>query len=127
MLGWSVAIIFRTADDVSVTSSLMVTLLSCKYLMARLTVSLSIFGECSETSHLSKVFAWMMVLVSTSITEYVQYLALLPGESHLLSPANETVSLYSSITSSCLAWKKMFIPGNICDWISKNCPNLYKN
>ena len=93
--------IFLTADDESVTISLIVISFSCRYLMARLTASLSILGECSETSHLSTVSMCTIVPESISRSVYVQYLAPFPGESHLPSPANETVLLwYSSISFS---------------------------
>ena len=93
--------IFLTADDASVTISLIVISFSCRYLMARLTASLSILGECSETSRLSTVSMCTIVPESISRSVYVQYLTLFPGESHLPSPANETVLLwYSSISFS---------------------------
>ena len=83
--------IFFTDVNASMTSSLMVTSLSWRYLMARQTASFSIFGDYKKTSLLSKVSAWMMVLVSISNTEYVQYLALEPGESYRPSSASITV------------------------------------
>lgn len=56
--------IFLTADDASVTISFIVTPLSYKYLMARLTASLSILEECNETSRLSTVSIWCYSLGS---------------------------------------------------------------
>ena len=95
--------IFFTDVDASVTSFLMVTSLSWRYLMAWQTASFSIFGDCRETFLLSKVSAWMMVLVSISNAEYVQYLALEPGESYRPSPASVTLlSQYCSSIFSCM-------------------------
>ena len=48
--------------------------------------SLSISGEHRPTSHLSTFSKCKIWFVSESMIEYVQYLADLPGESHLPSP-----------------------------------------
>ena len=93
--------IFLTAVDASVTISLMVMSFSCRCFMARLTASLSILGDRSETSRLSTISMCTIVPESISRSVYMQYLALDPGESHLPSPANDTVLLrYFSNTFS---------------------------
>ena len=65
--------IFLTAVDASVTISLMVMSFSCRCFMARLTASLSILGDRSETSRLSTISMCTIVPESISRSVYMQY------------------------------------------------------
>ncbi len=87
---WNLRSIFLTADDASVTISSIVMFFPLRYPIARLTASLSMFGDCRETSRLSTFSTCKILFESMSSSEYEQNFALEPGESHLPSPASTT-------------------------------------
>ena len=89
--------VLATEDDESVISSTIFSPFSIKISRLRIIPSLSIFGECRSTSRLSKFSKCNITFFSDSIKEYVQNLALLPGESHLPSPhSTKSFVLYFS-------------------------------
>ena len=114
--------VFATEDEKSVINSTILSCSSIRKSRLRTMPSLSILGERRSTSRLSIFTKCSITLSSDSIKEYVQNLALLPGESHLPLPhSTKSLVLYCSISfdySDIInTWLNTIYNSHTCCWI----------